>query len=236
MTEASEPFTATHTTPAAGMATWPHPGSATTGPRLDPHLLVQLVRVYGDWAQIVCSNGWSAWVDGRVLAPAGQQRAAASAPRRTAGASLGRYTFNTPTKATWPLSAGAVLVVVAVFLPWIDFGGGADTVNALDVPLMFLLGKDNLLDGGPGLGIVLLLLAVGAFMLGHISGLENSAKVPGALCVPAVVMFLVQTNALLSAAKNAGGTNVPSLLDVVGFGVWLALVGAASLAWGGKRT
>ena len=235
MTQASEPFTGTHTTPAAGMATWPHPGSATTGPRLDPYLVVQLVRVYGDWAQIVCSNGWSTWVDGRILAPAGQQRASASAPRRVAGTSLGRYTFIPPTKATWPLSAGAALVAVAVFLPWIDFGGGADTVNALDVPLVFLLGKDNFLDGGPGLGIVLLLLAVAAFMLGHISGLQKLAKVPGALCVPAVVMFLVQMNALLGAVKNAGGTDVPSLLDVVGIGVWLSLIGAALLAWGGKR-
>jgi hypothetical protein len=108
-------------------------------------------------------------------------------------------------------------------------------VNALDVPLMFLLGKDNFLDGGPGLGIVLLLLAVAGFLLGHISGLEKSAKVLGALCVPGVVMFVVQMNALLSAAKNAGGTDVPSLLDVVGIGVWMALIGAASLAWGGKR-
>ena len=235
MTQASEPFTGTHTTPAAGMATWPHPGSSTTGPRLDPHLVVQLVRVYGDWAQIVCSNGWSAWVDGRSLAPAGQQGVAASAPSRTTGDSPGRYTFKTPTKATWPLSAGAALVAVAVFLPWIDFGGGADTVNALDVPLMFLLGKDNILDGGPGLGVALLLLAAAAFGLGHISGLQKSAKVLAALCVPAVVMFLVQMNALLSAVKNAGGTDVPSLLDVVGLGVWMALIGAASLAWGGKR-
>jgi hypothetical protein len=122
-----------------------------------------------------------------------------------------------------------------VFLPWIDFGGGADTVNALDVPLMFLLSKDNFLDGGPGLGVVLLLLVVAAFVLGHISGLQKSAKVPGALCVPAVVMFLVQMNASLSAAKKAGGTDVPSLLDVVGIGVWPALIGAALLAWGGKR-
>jgi hypothetical protein len=40
---------------------------------------------------------------------------------------------------------------------------------------------------------------------------------------------------LLSAVENAGGTDVPSLLDVVGIGVWLGLIGAGSLAWGGKR-
>ena len=41
----------------------------TTAPigRLDPQLPVQVLREWGEWAHVVCSNGWTAWVDRRFL-------------------------------------------------------------------------------------------------------------------------------------------------------------------------
>jgi hypothetical protein len=34
---------------------------------LDAALPVQVDEELGAWAHVVCSNGWSAWVDGRYL-------------------------------------------------------------------------------------------------------------------------------------------------------------------------
>jgi hypothetical protein len=58
----------THTVPASGLPAWPRPDSS--GPAsatLDPWLEVQVASREGDWALIVCSNQWTAWVDGRAL-------------------------------------------------------------------------------------------------------------------------------------------------------------------------
>jgi hypothetical protein len=248
--QASQSFRHTHSAPATGMATWPNPGSTTNGPRLDPNLPVQLLRVYGEWAEVACSNGWTTWVDGHALVPVGMTAspageppsapasAPAAVPTRPSTTTFGRYTFVTPTKATWPVSTGAALVALAVLLPWIDFGEGSPSVNALDVPLVFLLSWENGADGGPGLGLVLLLLAAAAFALRHLSGLEKRAKIPGALCVPLIAMFLVQMNALLGAFDGGDPeaiVDTPSLFDVVGVGAWLALIGAGLLAWGSAR-
>jgi SH3-like domain-containing protein len=36
---------------------------------IDAGVPVQVVERSGDWARIVTSNGWTAWVDGRRLVP-----------------------------------------------------------------------------------------------------------------------------------------------------------------------
>jgi hypothetical protein len=65
---ASPAFTATHRVPAGGVQTWPEPDpAAAAGPNLDPGLQVQVVENRGDWARVLCDNGWSCWVDGRGL-------------------------------------------------------------------------------------------------------------------------------------------------------------------------
>lgn len=61
-------WTPTHRVPAAGLPTWPQADpAAPPGPRLDPGLEVALVERLGDWAHVKCSNGWTCWVDGRLL-------------------------------------------------------------------------------------------------------------------------------------------------------------------------
>jgi len=59
-----------------GMPAWPQPD-----PRLQPqfHLAPGLDAMVAEWlpsgwARIICSNGWSGWVDGRQLQPYGQQQ------------------------------------------------------------------------------------------------------------------------------------------------------------------
>jgi hypothetical protein len=58
----------THVAPPGGLATWPAPDPDS--PASEPiaeGVPVQVVERQGDWARVECSNGWSAWVDGRLL-------------------------------------------------------------------------------------------------------------------------------------------------------------------------
>lgn len=58
----------THTVPPDGLTTYAgvEAGGAVNG-QLDPDLPVQVIRREGDWANVVCSNGWTVWVDARQL-------------------------------------------------------------------------------------------------------------------------------------------------------------------------
>ncbi|MFG2503182.1 hypothetical protein ACGFSB_33855 [Streptomyces sp. NPDC048441] len=60
-------FRPTHVVPQDGLPAWETPDVNRPTVPLDALLPVQLVDRLGDWAQIVCANGWSAWVDGRLL-------------------------------------------------------------------------------------------------------------------------------------------------------------------------
>ncbi|MFI9051046.1 hypothetical protein [Streptomyces sp. NPDC053427] len=94
-------FLPSHIVPPDGMATWSAPDATRPTVPLDPLLPVQVVERRGDWALALCSNGWSAWVDGRLLLPiphrppaAGQPPARTADPRPLLGAvesELGRY-------------------------------------------------------------------------------------------------------------------------------------------------
>jgi hypothetical protein len=75
-------FEPTHVVPTGGLATWPVPNaSIPAGPALEQGLRVQVTERVGDWAKVVCDNGWTGWVDARGLvvgtspapAPAGAQ-------------------------------------------------------------------------------------------------------------------------------------------------------------------
>jgi hypothetical protein len=59
----------THTAPDLGLEAWSAPGGAGAAvvAKLDPFLEVAVDEWTGGWARIVCSNGWSAWVDARLL-------------------------------------------------------------------------------------------------------------------------------------------------------------------------
>lgn len=64
-------FTPTDTVPGDGMSAWDAPDPARSPvAQLDPWLPVRVLERRPDgWAHVLCSNGWSAWVDGRRLRP-----------------------------------------------------------------------------------------------------------------------------------------------------------------------
>lgn len=95
----SPDFLPSHVVPPEGMATWSAPDTTRPASPLDPLLPVQIIDRRGDWALALCSNGWSTWVDGRLLLsvprepPAAAQPAARTAdPRPLLGAVEGELT------------------------------------------------------------------------------------------------------------------------------------------------
>ncbi|WP_439794820.1 hypothetical protein [Streptomyces agglomeratus] len=81
-------FRPTHVVPQDGLPAWEEPDVSRPTEPLDPLLPVQLIGRRGDWGQILCANGWSAWVDGRLLVSvpreppvAGQPMARTADPR-----------------------------------------------------------------------------------------------------------------------------------------------------------
>ncbi|MFW3464884.1 hypothetical protein ACN24K_33365 [Streptomyces microflavus] len=77
---ATPEFRPTHVIPPDGLPAWEAPDTARPTDPLDALLPVQLVDRQGDWAYVACSNGWSAWVDGRLLVSVPQAPPAAGQP------------------------------------------------------------------------------------------------------------------------------------------------------------
>ncbi|MER7000316.1 hypothetical protein [Streptomyces sp. NPDC000410] len=73
-------FRPTHVVPGAGLPTWESPDTGRPSAPLDPFLPVELVDRRGDWGRVRCANGWSAWVDGRLLVAVPQSPPLAGAP------------------------------------------------------------------------------------------------------------------------------------------------------------
>nr|WSZ19949.1 hypothetical protein OH837_44945 [Streptomyces canus] len=73
-------FRPTHVVPGQGMPAWDAPDPARPTVALDPLLPVQLSERRGDWAHVLCANGWSAWVDGRHLVAVPQDPPAPDSP------------------------------------------------------------------------------------------------------------------------------------------------------------
>ena len=61
-------WTPTHVVPATGMAAWsaPDPSQAAVA-QLAPGVQLRLLEERGAWAHVMGSNGWTGWVDGRLL-------------------------------------------------------------------------------------------------------------------------------------------------------------------------
>ncbi|MFD5426680.1 hypothetical protein [Streptomyces sp. NPDC127084] len=73
-------FRPTHVVPGDGLPTWESPDAARPSAPLDPFLPVELLDRRGDWGRVLCANGWSAWVDGRLLVPVPQAPPPAGQP------------------------------------------------------------------------------------------------------------------------------------------------------------
>ncbi|WP_406144779.1 hypothetical protein [Streptomyces anulatus] len=77
---ATPAFRPTHVVPPDGLPAWESPDVARPTDPLDALLPVELRDRRGDWAYVACSNGWSAWVDGRLLVSVPQPPPAAGQP------------------------------------------------------------------------------------------------------------------------------------------------------------
>ncbi|MDQ0963989.1 hypothetical protein QFZ66_007867 [Streptomyces sp. B4I13] len=77
-------FSPTHVVPQHGMPAWEEPDPARPTLPLDPLLPVRLLERRGDWGRVLCSNGWSAWVDGRCLVAVPKDPPRSDGPHTTA--------------------------------------------------------------------------------------------------------------------------------------------------------
>ncbi|MEU7023030.1 hypothetical protein ABZ990_20545 [Streptomyces sp. NPDC046203] len=66
--------------PRDGLPTWEAPDPALPAEPLDAFLPVRLLDRAGDWGRVLCSNGWSTWVDARLLVSVPADPPAASGP------------------------------------------------------------------------------------------------------------------------------------------------------------
>ncbi|WP_405546891.1 hypothetical protein OG478_46080 [Streptomyces phaeochromogenes] len=76
----TEDFRPTHVVPQDGLSAWEAPDPTRPTVPLDALLPVRLVERRGDWGHVLCANGWSAWVDGRLLLAVPQEPPAAGQP------------------------------------------------------------------------------------------------------------------------------------------------------------
>ncbi|MBT2405370.1 MULTISPECIES: hypothetical protein [unclassified Streptomyces] len=73
-------FRPTHVVPQEGLPAWEAPDVSRPTAALDAFLPVQLLTRRGEWGEILCANGWSAWVDGRLLVAVPQPPPTAGQP------------------------------------------------------------------------------------------------------------------------------------------------------------
>ncbi|MEV6583028.1 hypothetical protein AB0M92_33265 [Streptomyces sp. NPDC051582] len=73
-------FHPTHVVPREGLPAWEGPDVSRPTVALDPFLPVRLLARRGEWGEVLCANGWSAWVDGRLLVPVPEPAPAGGRP------------------------------------------------------------------------------------------------------------------------------------------------------------
>ncbi len=57
-----------HSVPPQGLRAWGAPDpSGPVVANLAPGLPIQVAEVRGAWARVICSNGWTGWIDGRII-------------------------------------------------------------------------------------------------------------------------------------------------------------------------
>jgi SH3-like domain-containing protein len=235
----------TNLTPADGMTTWVTPSpTSPKAERLDAALPVAVTEWQGDWAHVACSNGWSTWVDGRLLQP---YAAAQSWAGQSTDGTPGTIVRHGPAAALRLLvmprrvpadgsalvaigpfaAAGAALAIVGSFLPLLSVLGFG--VSAWQLPAAFLF-SDAPAPSGFSLGILLLITAL--------------------VALPLLLRHPLPPLALLAIAAPATNTGVHILLRKlassdypdIGIGGVLILIGgflivgeALRASWLGRR-
>ena len=162
---------------------------------IDGGVEVEIRSRRGDWTEVVCSNGWSGWIESRQLVLKGD------APVQIAGV-----------RVTALLVSGVVLLV-ASFLPWVSQLGLSE--SSFGVPIAVLADPKASNAGGFKLGFVMILLAgvVVAAALGRVPAV--TARVAGGAAVLLTTVFVGQLQRALGQAQLA------TVFGVLGLGVYL---------------
>jgi hypothetical protein len=113
----------THAAPEGGMSAWSQPDATLSAAiRLADGVPLRVVETAGDWARVEYSNGWTGWVDKRLLVSVSPDAAARPGPARGTG-------------IIGPLGAAAALA--GSFLPW--FSSGDASLSGWDLPIESLI-------------------------------------------------------------------------------------------------
>jgi Bacterial SH3 domain len=65
---AASQWVPSHSVPPQGLRAWSAPDpSGPVVANLAPGLPIQVAEVRGAWARVICSNGWTGWIDGRII-------------------------------------------------------------------------------------------------------------------------------------------------------------------------
>jgi hypothetical protein len=219
-------YEVTHVVPSFGLVAWTTPDPATSPvTTLAADLDVQVRQYLGHWAQVQCSNGWTGWVDGDALVPVAPIRSPPLASSQEAPHSVSvpvDPARPTPRVAAPLALVAGVLTAVSAFLPWLSFQGS--DLGAFKIPLHFLVSTDSAATPDAKLdsfGALLLLAGCALTALGFTrfqTARRTAAAVTGLLCIA----YVIQTSRALNAVPNG-----PSPARVVGYGVYVAAVGAA---------
>ena len=203
-------FRPTHQVPAIGLRAW-----ATPDPKggviasLAPGSLVQLLKRRGNWSKVRASNGWVGWVDQRLLEGADPVELAAADEGpgerrvRLRGARVGG-------------ALGGIAALVAALQAW-EPSSVADPANAFGVSFSFLLSYTNT-DGGPALGLLLLLLGTVAVAAAFLPVPAGIPRLAGGAVLLIGAAYLGQ---VLRIAYDFDA--VGDYLDFVGIGPFIAI-------------
>jgi hypothetical protein len=216
-------FEHTHRVPVGGLPTWPAPDtSQPQGPLLASELDVRVFEWWGDWAHVQCSNGWTAWVDGRYLTAIGAPAASTTAMQPpaldTSPVKVGAVPLTVPL-------VGAVACAISALLPWISQGQFSD--NAMNLPISFLFDYQTTETGGVKIGWAVLALAALAVVLCVRPAVPAQARRAvgwGLVLLPTVYAAQLQ--------RSIGTLQTGSLFSFLGFGVYFALGGGLCVALG----
>lgn len=237
-------FSPTHLVPEDGLPAWdvPDPSRApvaTIPGRLD----VQLAERSGDWARVICSNGWAGWVDGRRLVDLSPTPPPppppAPLPQPSPPPSLTSPGWPAPVVAqsrsaiVWLALIGGALAVVSALLPWLR---GIGSATAFKVPIKFLVAPTSGGTGGPNIGLALIALGGLGIAASALPAMPNAAtfrRICGGAIVVVATAYAGQIMRSLNALNRFGGS--PSFVKTLGFGVYVALAGGVMLSAGKSR-
>lgn len=117
----------------------------------------------------------------------------------------------------WGTVIGAVLAGLSTMLAWFDFAG-IISVNAFDVPFVFLFDRNTVDDSNISVGLIAVIVAALALLAAFVQPARVMGRMMGVLLLAIGVAFVVQIIQL----ANEGDV---SATDLVGFGPVVTIAG-----------